>query len=429
MNNLFRAAFFVILILFHIACNASFGQIRQIDKGITEEDSLRKFLLKGFNLQREIKLEEYDTVVVLNKNLLALGKGITERYREYIILDRLGNILQRKISFLDGFQFKEGCIPIVTRSGEGFLLESGRVPFFCNLSGSYSFEGGLAYILAHSIPGIDYTKSGRETPYNAKGQQNPFHVLGNYVNRKFELMIPKYYDSIEPYREGKIRMVMKKGLFGFLDTTGQEVIKPILNDFDADNQYRWQHLRRVEQNGRFGFIDDRNGQQIIPFQYEATVASTFPFTWVRKSGKWGCINQHNIVLLPFVYNVVSYFDADSISIAGRDGRMGHIRADGRIVTPLAYESVHPFSEKLSLVEQDGRFGYVNQAGQLIIPAVYDKATSFRHGRASAERFGLKIILNKAGKWVDYKLGTGWNLSIVLLFLLLVLFVGYRRIGV
>ncbi|WP_179830247.1 WG repeat-containing protein [Spirosoma fluviale] len=239
-------------------------------------------------------------------------------------------------------------------------------------------------------------------------------------------MIPKYYDSIVPYRDGKIRMVMKKALFGFLDTTGREVVAPTLTDFDADNQYSWQHLRRVQHKGLFGFVDDRNGQQIIPFAYEATVASTYPFTWVRKAGKWGCINQAGVVLIPFLYDNVSYFDADSISLAGLNGRMGHIRANGSIVTPLLYESAQPFAEGLALVSQEGRYGYVNQKGQLIIPAVYTRAASFRHGHAHVERFGIKATIDKQGHWVNYRLGTGWNLSIVLFFLMLVLFVAYRR---
>ena len=391
-------------------------------------DSIRKYIPKHFNVNPILNLADYDTTVILNESLLALGKGKTERYRKYTVQNKLGKILLDKVSFINGFIFKEGAIPISTPTGEGFLLETGRVPFRCTLVGARHFEGGLAHInnYGDKLPGIDYTKSVKATPYHYKGQENPFNVLDNFVNKKFELMIPHYYDSIAPHRSGKITMVMKNGLFGFLDTTGHEMLAPTLTDFDGDDQYGWQHLRRVQKKGRFGFVDDCTGQLVIPFCYEATVASIHPFTWVRKSGKWGCINQNNTVLIPFQYDNVSYFDSDSISLANLNGRMGHIRANGSIVTPLLYESVWPFFEGLALVQQDGRYGYVNRTGQLIIPNTFVTATNFREGKANVERFGLRIKNDKQGRWISYQLGTGWNFGILLSFLSLIVLIAYRR---
>ncbi|SOD92631.1 WG containing repeat-containing protein [Spirosoma fluviale] len=370
----------------------------------------------------EGKKINYDTLFKVHVNIYAIGIGGGKF--------RFLNQEKQKISDIYGCwgdTFKEGILPVMSsKTGDLGLLDENLdeiVP--CNLTGVSYFEGGLIQIVRYGEPGVDYRYQLPLSEYNVLGR-NPLNKRDNYLNHQFELMIPKYYDSIVPYRDGKIRMVMKKALFGFLDTTGREVVAPTLTDFDADNQYSWQHLRRVQHKGLFGFVDDRNGQQIIPFAYEATVASTYPFTWVRKAGKWGCINQAGVVLIPFLYDNVSYFDADSISLAGLNGRMGHIRANGSIVTPLLYESAQPFAEGLALVSQEGRYGYVNQKGQLIIPAVYTRAASFRHGHAHVERFGIKATIDKQGHWVNYRLGTGWNLSIVLFFLMLVLFVAYRR---
>lgn len=424
----------VLFCLLFFSESQSFGCLKQTSQrsiDTVNDESVARSIAKSFRINR-IRLNNYDTIVQLDKYLLALGKGSSEKYRKYLIVNKLGNVMQRDISFSGEFQFKEGLLPITTRFGADYLLKTGDLstPWIAHwhLLAGDDFRGGISEVWVDGkvLPGIDYTKSGRNTPMHDKRETNPFHVLDNYLNHQFELMIPKYYDSIAPYREGKIRMVMKKGLFGFLDTTGREVVAPILTDFDEPDQYNWQHLRRVQYRGKYGFVDDRNGQQVIPFDYEATVASTYPFTWLRKAAKWGCINQTGKVLIPFIYDTVSYFDTDSISLAGKNGRMGHIRANGTIVTPLLYESVQPFVGGMALVQQAGRYGYVNQTGQLTIPAVYARATSFRNGQAQVERFGLKITIDKQGHWINYRLGTGWNLSIVLFFLALVVIVAYWR---
>ncbi len=354
-----------------------------------------------------------DTIFKVSKNIYAVGEGKDKRYREYRFVNSKGNNISRQDYNIIDFSFTNGFMPVARPGGVGVIDTTLTEVVSCRYNGA-AIEGGLITIETGGGAGLDYQPPRNE--YQLYGE-NPFHSHTNYMNRKLEWLIPNYYDSMPPYKPGRIWLTVRNNKYGFLDTTGKEAIAPMLQDTDNEDNYMWQYLRRVQFNNKYGFIDDRTGKIIIPFDYEATVASNYPFTWLKKGGKWGCVAQNGQVRIPFRYDAVSYFDKDTIAIVSADGHYGFINGRGRLLTPIMYDYVWPFSDGMAVVKTGDLFSYVNSRGKPLIPVEYDSATPFVKGLATVRKNGIIVRINHNGEWVSWRLGTNWQLGIFAIMLL------------
>ena len=121
-------------------------------------------------------------------------------------------------------------------------------------------------------------------PYNSEESIKPlnlnlFLVTNNttsekqVVNNKGELQFRitnPAYQQIFSYQDGVSRIRLTDQTFYFIDTLGNEIVKP--HDFDGFISNFSEGLAMVAQNQRYGFMD-KTGKIVIPLQYE----SVFPF--------------------------------------------------------------------------------------------------------------------------------------------------------
>lgn len=142
-------------------------------------------------------------------------------------------------------------------------------------------------------------------------------------------------------------------------TTEKECIFPLnaedseITSFDCFPEGLLPWSEKIGSVYQAGYINAK-GDPIIPFEYEETVEFAEGLARVKKNGKYGFINRHNQVVIPFIYSDV-------------------------------HES---FSEGLAPVSFDGfSFGYINQQGEPVISFRYSQPTPFRNGLA----FVTKII--------------------------------------
>jgi serine/threonine protein kinase len=66
-----------------------------------------------------------------------------------------------------------------------------------------------------------------------------------------------------------------------------------------------------------------------------------------------------------------------------NNKFGLVNAEGTPLTPLKYDWVGSFHERVAIVKVGNQYGYVNQRGQEITPVKYDNADNFSQGMAIA----------------------------------------------
>ena len=154
------------------------------------------------------------------------------------------------------------------------------------------------------------------------------------------------YEETEYRRRGEIKKHY------FIDNNG--VVKIDLTDRDYDNSSSFHNGYALVHNskGYYGFID-KNGNEVIPLEYENATQCYGDLFAVKKNGKWGYINSKNEVVIPFEYDA-AYGGEGGFVTVGKDGKYGIVNYKNEIVVPLEYDDISGFENGVAYAIKDER---------------------------------------------------------------------------
>lgn len=134
----------------------------------------------------------------------------------------------------------------------------------------------------------------------------------------------------------------------------------------------------IFQEGDLFGIKGPKGNVVVPARYQAF---KFPdhfrlekLTCVvaKKNNTWGVVSTDGsaTVLVPFIYDGMTLFVRTAVKVK-KDGKYSYIRPDGRLITPIEYDSIPFYDERFvchngtinSLFENDGQYGVMDDKGK------------------------------------------------------------------
>ena len=235
------------------------------------------------------------------------------------------------------------------------------------------------------------------------------------------------YDKVGCLRDGLAGVIKqsndeydKTNRVGYIDKDGQLII-PF--QFDAIvageggeslefNDFS-EGLAAVNKNDKYGFIDTK-GKVVIEPKYEWASSFSDGLAIVSVEGLYGAIDTQGKTVIPFEYQALADFH-DGFATAARppkdpedyESKYGLINKQNEVVIPFMYESMGNLSESLIAVKKDGKWGYVDTTNKSIIPInlAYETVNDFSDGLAAVFNYeensdNLKYgYIDKTGKLV------------------------------
>jgi len=159
----------------------------------------------------------------------------------------------------------------------------------------------------------------------------------------------------------------------------------------------------------YGFIDQK-GTTVIPFQYDKIKGKGFVNgrAWVKKRGAscWTLIDKTGKELTAECYEKVGYlFDFNKGMMAVyKNGKMGFVNADGKLVVPCQYTGSTSFEEGLACIAKydTDLYGFMNLEGEMEIPFKFKQSgvSGFRKdGFSRAGSSSGTVLIDKQGNIV------------------------------
>ena len=177
-----------------------------------------------------------------------------------------------------------------------------------------------------------------------------------------------YYKSEKVYKDAQINGLRKQkcnnGKYGFINTKGKFIIKPIFDDVDVFKN----EISRVKYNGKWGFIN-LHGKTIIEPIYEEASEFKNNLSLIKYNGKWGFINLEGKTIIEPIYEEASEFK-NNLSLIKYNGKWGFINLEGKTIIEPIYEEASEFKNNLSLIKYNGKWGMINLEGKMVIDALY-----------------------------------------------------------
>jgi hypothetical protein len=167
-------------------------------------------------------------------------------------------------------------------------------------------------------------------------------------------------------------------------------------------------------------VSPYTGDLIVPFEYSETRKPTNGLFWVKKNGKWGCIDKTGKVKINFLYDEATGFTGENRSAVAINGKFGHIDKSGKIRTPLKYDFASYYNHGISMVRIDDKYGYIDTTGKFIMEAIYDDALPFDRTTTTVERSWIRYQLTMKGE--ESFVGFSYKLNAVFILLGVILFI-------
>ncbi|MFT4666504.1 MAG: hypothetical protein ACI8YQ_003091 [Polaribacter sp.] len=207
-----------------------------------------------------------------------------------------------------------------------------------------------------------------------------------------------HFDKANDFSDG-YAIVKKKMLRGFINRSGEVVVKPRFNIIDAysENIASAGFVNYQTAESKSGYID-RSGKFTIPNKFEVTSPFQEGLACVKQKGKWGFINHKGVFVIPLKFEEANVF-SNGMAAVKHKGFWGIINTKGEFIIPPKFDYLLGFSEGLCAVMMGDKWGFINAQGKIVIPIKYETAASFNNGRARVEIDKLFGMIDDRGIFV------------------------------
>lgn len=224
-------------------------------------------------------------------------------------------------------------------------------PFKDANSGTYGFKDQTGKIMIPPKYG-NASDFGAYDPNFSRVDSNGRTGLVNAYGK--EIAATKYF-SIEKFSEGIAVARMGNNNYGYIDTTGKEVIPLIYNGArDFVNGFAVVTIYDKKDNAKKGIVD-KTGKLVVPVKYDELYGFSDGLCLFKLGSKQGFIDQRGNEVLSFSkYDHIGYFNHNRAAVS-RSAKYGYINRDGKEVIPLKYDIAESFDDegygKVRLKEQ------------------------------------------------------------------------------
>jgi hypothetical protein len=208
-----------------------------------------------------------------------------------------------------------------------------------------------------------------------------------------------YYDNRSDFVGSAI--IAKNAEWGYIDTNGKWVVDGTKQKYENVGNFV-NNRAIVRKNKKWGMIDQL-GNIVLPIIYEEL--SFIPnsnnklYFLSLKNEKFGYINSMAKLILPLNYDKIKEYSENMIAVC-KAGLWGFADEQGNEIIACKFRSVNDFSEGLAAVMVNGKYAYIDKSGQIVIAAQFHKAGNFREGLAAVKTLNGKIIyIDQSGKTV------------------------------
>jgi hypothetical protein len=114
---------------------------------------------------------------------------------------------------------------------------------------------------------------------------------------------------------------------------------------------------------------------------------------VWKNKLVGLIKPNGKEIVKPEYEKIGSFGSDNLAFTTKDGKIGIINLEGKVIAPNIYESISPFHGSRAITKKDGLYGIINKQGKVLVENKYQKLKVGKYGDVRAIKDGQEILLD------------------------------------
>lgn len=240
-----------------------------------------------------------------------------------------------------------------------------------------------------------------------------------FIDSTGVIVIPMKFNHAEHFIDGLAQIGDEKGLIGFINHKGIEIIPPIHSEarrifdtyilakldektilydysgnkidlpYDEIGMSNHPDFFFAREGNLYGLLDKKLNI-VIPITYNEIQMIRQNLLAVKKGQTVNFLNKKGIIAFPFTCNAVDDQYEDGMIKVYIKNKSGLINLSGKLIVPAKYDDIQSFENGIAIVELNNKYGFININGKEVIPPIYDEITSN----------GYEITLTKKGKIIN-----------------------------
>ena len=257
-----------------------------------------------------------------------------------------------------------------------------------------------------------------------------------YINHKGESKEGSkfMYREATDYRNGMALVYTRNKEYHVIDKEGNAIRQlPYTKIHPFQDGYA-----KIEKDNFVGYIRQTDFQETIPAIYNASYSFSEGYAAVEKEGKWGIVDSHNNIKVPFKYSIIYLRGNRFITVDSKTNKAAMMDLEENIIIPFNYSllgfmandlilvknyhknysqqgimdlngnwilqlldnvTIYGFQEDMSRISKNRKYGFINKEGKFVLPIEYSWAWNYSNGLARVETGNKWGAVNKEGEWV------------------------------
>lgn len=215
------------------------------------------------------------------------------------------------------------------------------------------------------------------------------------VNHQGRVISQGKYDYFDPVVDGYVP-VRKNGVWGVIDTEGNEVLPPIYKKLTVlgDDLFMVKKgMGLINKQGKDVVVPSYDG---ISFLSDGFIKVTMNSTVSKSNGVLGPNLQP---ILPLEYSEILYLEDDVFAVKKEGSLKALADTRGKVLTKPKYQEIKRHSKnRLSMKSQD-KWGLLDDKGKQVVPPIYDEIRKEKSNRSVVMKSGKYGYIDRDGKTV------------------------------
>ncbi|MDU4892075.1 MAG: WG repeat-containing protein [Clostridium sp.] len=225
-----------------------------------------------------------------------------------------------------------------------------------------------------------------------------------YINYSGEVTIPGPFTSAESFNAG-LAIVMSGYQYGIINTKGEYICEPIYRAI-ATNHYDENNKPIITAS-----YSEETKFNTACYSYDGNLLFDTPYDTIQfysylnndigivyDGGKYGCINNRGIEVIPVKYTKLSpiYSSKNLFIVQNSDYKYGIIDTLGQEILPFSYDKIEESLGDLLTIKANNKYGFYNIKTHTLVEPTYDEICSYDEENVIVRNGQKYIYLNSDG---------------------------------
>ena len=358
---------------------------------------------RSFSLHRDFQIDFFDRRNVTD-NYYRIEKGFWGYF------DENGKVIvQPQFTIVGKFQTSNKVINRTTQ-GWGMMDNSGKtiLPFeYTNIS-KYSSDKYLLQAKNELIITLSPTGKALDDKYVGQGQffegfarvakrDDSGELIWGFVDENYKEVIPCQYKSAKNYKNGQTAVL--DTAWHLMNTKGEIIAtlpKVVKEIGEFHHGLAWVKLSKTT----FGYINTSGQFVIKPKLNKAGDFTKFGVTNAVLNGQSVLIDERGMPITEFgIYGNIFNIQSNGFTKVQHPRRRlyGLLNQFGKLVVPIQYDQITPFKNGIATIRKYGKLGFLDENGKVIVEPKFDKV-----GEPAEGLIPVFMTKEKSWQYIDYQ---------------------------